>query len=193
MAIRRTVKREATTDGAPTDWGGIGSPSLRTRILQPRFKSVANCKRRRGMHAVMHICVTCCVLDLSPSFSLQSIGEISLEAVWHHMQSGCWYLVCWGCSKNYLNTVSCFGTRHACRVKPTPKSSSLRMCIYGCIPSILYSNFRAPVAQLVRHLTGIQKTQVEILAVTQWLFFLPLNNSAINTCPHKSIYVVYLY
>ena len=62
-------------------------------------------------------------------------------------------------------------TMHACRVMPTPKSSSLYMYIYGCIPSILYSNSQAPVAQLVRHLTGIQKTQVEILAVTQWLFF----------------------
>ena len=73
MAAKRTIKSEATTEGADpvggravvrdpvggkavvrdpvggkavvrTGRGGIGSPSLRTRILQPRFKCVAHCK-----------------------------------------------------------------------------------------------------------------------------------------------------
>ena len=57
MAIKRTVKSEATTDGVDgeavvgTDRVGTGSPSFRTRILQPRFKCVAHYKqsmRRRA-------------------------------------------------------------------------------------------------------------------------------------------------
>ena len=70
MATKKTIKSEATIDGADpvgseaarvggeavvgtdrvgdeavvgTDRGGIGSPSFRTRILQPRFKCVAHC------------------------------------------------------------------------------------------------------------------------------------------------------
>ena len=63
MATKRTIKSEATTDGADpvggtnavgtdrvggeavvgTDRVGARSPSLRTRILQPRFKCVAHC------------------------------------------------------------------------------------------------------------------------------------------------------
>ena len=61
MAIKRTVKSEATTDGADpvggtnavdgevvvgTDRVGTRSPSFRTRILQPRFKCVAHCKQQ---------------------------------------------------------------------------------------------------------------------------------------------------
>ena len=65
MAAKRTIKSEATTEGADpvggkavvrdpvggkavvrTGRGGIGSPSLRTRILQPRFKCVAHCINR---------------------------------------------------------------------------------------------------------------------------------------------------
>ena len=66
MAIKRTVKRETTTDGADPVGGtnavdgeavvgtgrvGTRSPSFRTRILQPRFKCVAHYKqsmRRRA-------------------------------------------------------------------------------------------------------------------------------------------------
>ena len=58
MATKRTIKSEATTDGADpvggtnrvggeavvgTDRVGARSPSFRTRILQPRFKCVAHC------------------------------------------------------------------------------------------------------------------------------------------------------
>ena len=47
MAAKSIIKSEATTEGADpvvrTGRGGIGSPSFRTRILQPRFKCVAHC------------------------------------------------------------------------------------------------------------------------------------------------------
>ena len=47
MAAKRIIKSEATTEGADpvvrTGRGGIGSPSFRTKILQPRFKCVAHC------------------------------------------------------------------------------------------------------------------------------------------------------
>ena len=49
MAIKRTVRSKATTDGADgeaVDRAGTGSPSFRTRILQPRFKCVAHCKQQ---------------------------------------------------------------------------------------------------------------------------------------------------
>ena len=43
-ATGRTIQREATKVGASAmARGGIGSPSLRTTILQPRFKWVAHC------------------------------------------------------------------------------------------------------------------------------------------------------
>ena len=74
MAIKRTVKREAMTDGAPTDRGGIGSPSLRTRILQPRFKCVAHCNnkvREEGHAYELYMCAR-----PLPFISLQSLWVV---------------------------------------------------------------------------------------------------------------------
>lgn len=42
MATKTAIKKAATKGGAPS-LSGIGSPSLRTMIFQPKFKCVAHC------------------------------------------------------------------------------------------------------------------------------------------------------
>ena len=80
-----------------------------------------------------------------------------------------------------------------CRVEPTAKISSLKieLCLW-ILPSILCSNARAPVAQLVRTSDwhseeriddNTQKTQVQILVGSQCLF----QEQTINISSHRAV------
>ena len=92
-----------------------------------------------------------------------------------------------------LNTVSCFGTCHILQSRAYSKDiqPEIELCLW-ILPSILCSNARAPVAQLVRTSDwhseeriddNTQKTQVQILVGSQCLF----QEQTINISSHRAV------